>query len=458
MVVEANRAEIRAQQSSGNSSGRAGRAVEMCPENNEPEEEPRVSIRASLFFDGTLNNRTNTSVGADNAPWGANLGSYDNDQSNIAKLETHLGNDRQADHSIKIYIEGIGTQNRGADIPISMGTGMGRAGINDKVRSGLRTLVSRIEGLGTNKRIDYIHLDVFGFSRGAAAARNFIYKSITDPDTRLMDRLTRLGYSVNSIEVIFTGLFETVASYGVAHYNDTSDLHLRSISLAQRVVQLGASDEHRENFRLTNINSAGNGLQIFLPGVHSDIGGGYVNNASESNLTIFEIPIQASNRARLEREKRWLIDMGWYRNNEITTTRDQVWQRDKIIVNRTGISNLYSRIPLQMMAGYAREKDMNFRGSLESGNSIQSDSFLVRVKAEIDRYVNGLGTFQRNGTTSTRNRSGSAHWFYLNNQLIKTLRHNYLHFSAHYDSIGHEPQFTGDNRMTGSRQRIIQDG
>ena len=37
-------------------------------------------------------------------------------------------------------------------------------------------------------------------------------------------------------------------------------------------------DEFRENFDLTNIDSAGfKGLEITLPGVHSDIGGSYRN-------------------------------------------------------------------------------------------------------------------------------------------------------------------------------------
>ncbi len=45
---------------------------------------------------------------------------------------------------------------------------------------------------------------------------------------------------------------------------------------------MAESDEHRVNFRLTNINSAGSrGTEKFLPVVHSDIGGSYVDGVDE---------------------------------------------------------------------------------------------------------------------------------------------------------------------------------
>ena len=56
------------------------------------------------------------------------------------------------------------------------------------------------------------------------------------------------------------------------------ELNLALGDVPKWVVQLASADEHRENFSLTNINSslrAGVGVELRLPGVHSDIGGSY---------------------------------------------------------------------------------------------------------------------------------------------------------------------------------------
>ena len=78
------------------------------------------------------------------------------------------------------------------------------------------------------------------------------------------------------------GLYDTVASFGIGHGTDTSDLKLDSITKARFVYHLASDDEYRDNFPLTNINSCGlRGIEFILPGVHSDIGGSYLNNDEE---------------------------------------------------------------------------------------------------------------------------------------------------------------------------------
>src|SRR4029079_14671764 len=87
------------------------------------------------------------------------------------------------------------------------------------------------------------------FSRGAAAARHFVYKMMREEGQTLLDRLRDRGFSVGSVAVKFVGLFDTVASFGYAHYNDTRDLDLDAIAAADYVVQLAAAPEPRGDFR-----------------------------------------------------------------------------------------------------------------------------------------------------------------------------------------------------------------
>lgn len=112
----------------------------------------------------------------------------------------------------------------------------------------------------------YVTLNVFGFSRGAAAARNFVHLANTQPElfkNAELDKDWNFAKNnpskQNGVSVNFVGLFDTVASYGkdLNFSNDTEQLHLNFDSgYANKVVHLVALDEYRANFPLTNINSA----------------------------------------------------------------------------------------------------------------------------------------------------------------------------------------------------------
>jgi hypothetical protein len=84
---------------------------------DQPEDDPppaRTSIRVSLFFDGTANNRANTRARLRNTQAfrdNRDEGSFQNDYTNVSRLETLcLGDDTFA-HAYSIYVEGIGTTN-----------------------------------------------------------------------------------------------------------------------------------------------------------------------------------------------------------------------------------------------------------------------------------------------------------------------------------------------------------
>ncbi|HBO3047087.1 TPA: DUF2235 domain-containing protein [Pseudomonas aeruginosa] len=139
-----------------------------------------------------------------------------------------------------------------------------------------------------------MQLYVYGFSRGAAEARTFV---------NWLAELTRQedgGYRFAGIElsVEFLGLFDTVASVGIADLAPFADGHMGWANDSQRLpddegflrrcVHLVAAHEQRACFPLDSIrrkarpddpdcpSSYRAGSQEFIyPGVHSDVGGGY---------------------------------------------------------------------------------------------------------------------------------------------------------------------------------------
>lgn len=428
-----------------------------------PPPKKETSVRVSLFFDGTGNNKTNAE--STDAPKVTGMLLHDNSSykatsslSNVARLEKTIKN---VDgvlavlHLTPIYIEGVGTTDNKRDYLLDQGFGSGDTGVKAKNKKMLDALVTRIKSIPTDTIIKYIHIDVFGFSRGAATARYFIYSALEDEDTNLKKQLS--SHTINSIVVKFAGLFDTVASYGEAnplsldHSNDTTELHLDAIKNAEKAVHLTANEEHRKNFRLTNIKSKG-GIEISLPGVHSDIGGGYIDNYNEElEILKIDLPIIVPQdeivkyEKRFNDEKKWLIDSGWYTEKEITIkTKSYVYLttiRDipyLLKVKRTMISNQYSYIPLHLMAKHAKENALTFDASLESNYPIPEDL------DEINKQVNNV----------------SKIWRSLNTDEMKKLRHKYLHFSSFYGVTlnANDPQFTNNDNMNGSRERIIQDG
>lgn len=410
------------------------------------------SVRVSVYFDGTGNNRQNVRRGyalrnrGESTGTAMYSGSYANDYSNVSRLEEQQDAHEGYDYSFKLYVEGIGTRNLGNDSPLGNATGDdGVTGIPTKVDSGIRHLLEGIENEVVSRRISHVHLDAFGFSRGAAAARHFVYKMMREEGQTLLDRLRDRGFTVGSVAVKFVGLFDTVASFGTAHYNDTRDLDLDAITAADYVVQLAAGDEHRANFRLTNINSAkrqNKGLEIFLPGVHSDIGGGYLDNGSDDDLQIYDHDSIGWNSAvqtqSLAFERDWLSQMGWYDLSEISEPN----MANEIYVNRTGISNKYTFIPMHLMARYATQHGCNYPTlDLRSGSGYGATTTpsryrvppgLNRAKRELETYIT---TIAEAGTGS------EVDWINNDADWLQSVRHKYFHFSSYYGSVGMAPQW-----------------
>ena len=71
------------------------------------------------------------------------------------------------------------------------------------------------------------------------------------------------------------------------HYQNVNDYGLWATKLAKNVIHICAMDEVRQNFALTDIQSSideGNGIEIFIPGCHTDIGGGAAIGMEEAKI------------------------------------------------------------------------------------------------------------------------------------------------------------------------------
>lgn len=141
-----------------------------------------------------------------------------------------------------------------------------------------------------------IKLYVYGFSRGAAAARAFINFLVEllpgafrkDAKPELCLTLEQADWKV-PLSVEFLGLLDTVASVGVAHIAPIAEGHmawadgrmeLPDNGLIKHCVHLIAAHEQRLCFPLDSIcrhdgTYPSFAKEVVYPGMHSDIGGGY---------------------------------------------------------------------------------------------------------------------------------------------------------------------------------------
>jgi len=129
-----------------------------------------------------------------------------------------------------------------------------------------------------------IRLSVFGFSRGAAEARAFS-RWFVDMCENASGSMSLAGLSV---DFDFLGIFDTVASVGLANSGIVADGHmewadaehsLRIPDEVTRCVHLVSAHEVRRSFPLDSIRNKTQMdkryLEAVYPGVHSDVGGGY---------------------------------------------------------------------------------------------------------------------------------------------------------------------------------------
>jgi hypothetical protein len=101
--------------------------------------------------------------------------SYSNDYTNVARMWQCCEQEEYA-----IYVPGMGTDNLMRDSQDGFAFGSGQTGIRARVRNACEQVASKVSEKIKNKSkstvLTQITLDVFGFSRGAATARNLVYE------------------------------------------------------------------------------------------------------------------------------------------------------------------------------------------------------------------------------------------------------------------------------------------
>lgn len=138
-----------------------------------------------------------------------------------------------------------------------------------------------------------VKLYVYGFSRGAAAARAFVswlngLLSASEAKPSLKMEIGKEKVAL-PISVEYLGLLDTVASVGLANMLPATEGHmswadgnqqLPDSELVKRCLHIVASHEQRLCFPLDSIRREtgeypANSIEVLHPGVHSDQGGGY---------------------------------------------------------------------------------------------------------------------------------------------------------------------------------------
>jgi hypothetical protein len=439
-------------------------ATNISFNNYSPPEPPKgtIDIIIGVFFDGTLNNKTNTEEKVNNSTYFRNYGvekkedsSYYNDWSNVARLWKYY------DSPLKTYVEGIGTEDRQKDSTMGFAFGTGVTGIRGKVKKGCENIVKLAKNEKTKvgaTKINTLTLDVYGFSRGAAAARNFVHeiskakykakitvassrgatatqKTDSDGNVTQRDDFPKWGHlgllleenniEVNIIRVRFLGIFDTVSSYSknfsaFPDFDNVEELSLNDIGKASNVVHYVAENEHRENFSLTNTHI---GVQKVFPGVHSDIGGSY--NDGEEVIQEIETSWTFKNKLNPVIEK--LIDEGWYNRHELKITGGKLYWA---LQGTRDLKKAYSFIPLHFMGESSKNKKVNILNSkLESFYDMTDSELLIRVKAKLRTYVFGVGKqYLLDNSLSAGERAD-----------LLELRNKFLHWSAKREGIGMDP-------------------
>lgn len=208
--------------------------------------------------------------------------SFFDDYSNVGFIFKEL--DDEKDYSI--YIGGCGTSHSEND-DIFMGNAFawGTNGRRYKINEAFKLLDTRVCSKEFIKNLDnkVIYFNFFGFSRGSFLTRHFYYelkKVITDYKQcdDEYENVKEFAEKIKNYKFNSMCVFDTVPSEGIKHSNDIKDYNLDDSYEGMYVLHLVAQDEFRTQFELAAIKNSVKsniGIELSLPGVHSDVGGGY---------------------------------------------------------------------------------------------------------------------------------------------------------------------------------------
>ncbi|MFM4921219.1 phospholipase effector Tle1 domain-containing protein [Aeromonas dhakensis] len=464
-------------------------------------------LRIGVFFDGTSNNTFNHEKGKNaleaalakcspqeqqvlleqcfegTLPSGLN-NSEKNDVTNIGKAHALYKRPTETELTVAVYVEGIGTVKGQDDTKAGAGADKGETSSASRVEQACRTqIVAEIKEqleriLPTIECIHKVEFDVFGFSRGASAARQFVNCIDQKGDHPLVEAMAnapdiplKAGFDWSSrddMRIQFVGLFDTVISSYL--------WGKRSVTLApdcaERVVHIIAADEWRYHFDLTRIKNMASDLpatftEVIIPGAHSDIGGGYYSRWSlrdpnyaspvitenkviasfQSTESRYSAATESDAYSKATAYAKMRAAQGWakgvellssYNNTTVsgylnvrpqrpgTVGKDALEQAVMVdVVLHRVVEGEYSRIPLHMMVEAARDAGVPFQEWVSQGdNQYRLDSALsyptLNLAVLDARWVDAA---KRRGEVVDLTRT-------LSSQEYQALRLGYLHYSA----------------------------
>ncbi|WP_034761260.1 T6SS phospholipase effector Tle1-like catalytic domain-containing protein [Chryseobacterium gregarium] len=337
------------------------------------------TITVGIFFDGTGNNGINA-TSSRKPP--ANSESYYGNTTNIYRLFGLFGGDE------KLYVEGIGTVTDQEDSDFAMAT-CRNPGKSEGYSSDdkLNRAFSFIEKLTADKTRRY-ELYVYGFSRGAMLARHFCHE-LLKPESSIQADMT----------IKFLGVFDTVESSAFSEYDVTL------LPAIERALHLCAINECRYFFPLTGFfedsPEAGDSKyeteqtvwkEIFVPGAHADVGGGYL----ESSESVYLSPEFINNGELLS----YLHNI---RETAAATEENRIW--DSLLQQaRPDHGDIFSqayaerrRVYMDMSKVYGRLmlKESNFKQQVFMTDFSESDflidpekhPYLAELYHELERYA-----------------------------------------------------------------------
>ena len=336
------------------------------------------TITMLVAFDGTGNHKKNDEKIKDDS------------QTNVAELvnrynlpighkfyEEGVGTVELTYQEIKIITEGKAKKEDYYDSK-DMAFGLS---VKDKVISMLGKIEEPIKD--ALKAGETIKIDVTGFSRGAASARDFV----NEFNKRYSQEIQSGKISINNVI-----LFDTVATIYLANsYNEGLNLNLSENS-AKNIIQFTAKDEKRENFPLESLkdingNLPSNTKEFILFGVHSNIGAGYKKVVVENTIVKSEF-ISYLSENELALKKAQLLNEGEKLGlsvefKEYSTTHKgiQYTQHKYNFIDTKIISNELSSVSLQLAIDEL----------VKSGANINNTSTLNKqIPNELIPYYNAI--------------------------------------------------------------------
>lgn len=445
---------------SGDIQADAGNVIVVCAP---------MKLHIGVFFDGTGNNTANSNDGKGS-------GSFANARSNVSLLmqlykEGEAYDVRNSCGTIgtryaSLYVQGIGTSAGWSDWwpknVVGAATGMGMTGVEARVVSACREIGHMITRLSKGVEPREIVVDVFGFSRGAAAARYFVNcfrQGFIKYNAYYVVPIKGTVPQGRNLRFRFIGIFDTVAAIGTGGNDDNGPVNVHlSAAQADDIYHLTAKHEYRDNFRLNhNLNGGGSARELL--GAHSDVGGGYRDRGDKTRVAKSETHVffdrpsaeaahktfsAAAVNARSVAQSFWVED-GWIRPNEPTgglknapspintvriqrgfTTYVRYTFTTGAMLDRPWVEVGLSRIPLKIM----------YKRAVAAGVPLLA--FPTGAQYTIPSRLKTLaGALCEGGAMpSTANQ--------------REILRNYGHVSANLSSVGMGPQLgTGKQRMWG---------